>query len=358
MKKIIFYYKSMNRFGGVERVISNTANALSQYYDITILTKDSLNCNYQLNKDIKIDSLYVMQENSKNRSILNIIKSRKKLKKYIKSNHCDYIYTATIIETLEVFLLGKRYLNKLVATEHGSFFASNKIYMLLRKIIFPKIHQLIAFTTLDYEEYNKLGFPTTYIPHLLQYQSKYHNEVDYSKKENIILNVGRLTNDKQQKNLITLWAEMVKKYNIDNWKLIIVGSGELKQDLEILIQSKHISDFVELYNATPHIEEYYKKASIFAFTSKMEGFGMVLTEAMSYQIPCISFNCPSGPRDIINDGENGFLIPENDYEMYEIRLLTLIKDNALRENMAKNAKLTIEHWDNDLIIKKMLKVFK
>lgn len=355
MKKIVFYYKSMNRFGGVERVIANTMNELSSFYDITILTKDSVKCNFNLNSSIDIVTLNIMQENSKNRSIKNILKSTIKLKEYLKCNSFDYIYTATIIESLEVFLTGKENVSKLVATEHGSFFASNQIYLLLKKIIFPKIHKLIAFTTLDFDEYKKLNFPTVYIPHLVINNENVYN---IDRKEHIVLNVGRLTSDKRQNELIMMWNSLVKSNNVQNWKLVIVGSGELEQDLKNLVKDNNLYNYIEIHESTSHIEEYYKKASIFAFTSKMEGFGMVLVEAMSYAVPCISFDCPSGPRDIICDGENGFLIPNNDYDKYQSKLLYLMKNESLRTMMGKKAIENIQSWDNKKIIEEMKKVFE
>lgn len=352
MKKIIFYYKSMNRFGGVERVIANTVNALSPFYDITILTKDSTLTNFYIESKVKIDTLHVMEENSKNRSIKNILRSRKNLKKYFLNHDFDYIYTATIIESLEVYLCGKKYTKKLVATEHGSFYASNAIYNKIKSIIFPKIHCLIAFTTMDTEQYKKLGYPVVYIPHLIN--NKYSDTV--LEKEKIILNVGRLTHDKQQKLLIKMWKELCDENKINDWSLYIIGSGELKSELK-----KYIKDInaynIKMIDATPKIEEYYKKGSIFAFTSKMEGFGMVLTEAMSYGNPCISFDCPSGPRDIIINGRNGFLIPCYNTEEYKKMLYELMNDKEKRYEMGVEAIKTIRNWNNDKIIMLFRKVF-
>ncbi|WP_041139762.1 glycosyltransferase [Beduini massiliensis] len=353
MKKILIYYKSLNRLGGIERVISNWANELATDYKITILTKDSVEIKLYFNDKITIKTLSVMREDSKNNSLINIIKSRHALKKFLKHNDFDFIYTATIIETFEIYLTSKKYLKRVIASEHGSFFAYNKCYIMLRKLIYPHIYKVICPNKMDTEIYKQLNFNVTYIPHLITFSPISKIE----KKEKIILNVGRLTNDKQQLLLLKMWNDLNLKNNLNDWKLYIIGSGELKSEIEDYVRIHKLENTVSIIEATKNIKDYYLKASIFAFSSKMEGFGMVLIEAMAYGNCCISFDCPSSPKDIIKNNYNGFLIPCFNESEYEKKLLSLIKNDQLRNRLNENALNSMNKWDNGKIKRQMRDIF-
>lgn len=352
-KRILIYYKSLDRHGGIERVICNIACRLSSYYDITILTKDSVNKKFELNDSINIVTLSVLKESDKNRSIKNIIKSSWHLRKFLKHKSYDYIYTATIIETLEIAIANIKLLKITVASEHGSFFAYNKVYIWLRKILYRKIYRVIVPSTMDTEIYKEMGFPAVYMKPFIN-TSKVLEKME---KDKIVLNVGRLIEDKQQIILLNIWKTVVKEVDID-WKLYIVGSGSLEDSLRQTIKDLNLQKSVTLISATNEINTYYEKTSVFAFTSKMEGFGMVLIEAMSFSIPCLSFDCPSGPKDIIKNGYNGYLLSCFDDNKYAEMLIKIIKDEELRIAMSINAQDTIKMWNNEDILKDFFKVFK
>ena len=110
---------------------------------------------------------------------------------------------------------------------------------------------------------------------------------------------------------------------------------------------------------TQNINDYYRDASLFVLTSRMEGFGMVLLEAMSFGVPCISFDCPSGPRDIISDEKNGFLITCYDKESFANYICKYIKmSDEERRRMSDNAIETIKKWDNQKIVEKWIEMFE
>ena len=158
--------------------------------------------------------------------------------------------------------------------------------------------------------------------------------------------------------LLDIWKEFNKKFPQNEYLLQIIGSGEEKENIINYIEGNKIKN-VELIPHTSKIEEYYREAELFVFTSKMEGFGMVLLEAMSYGIPCISFDCPSGPRDIINNEVNGFLVPCYDKSKFSNYIYKYVTSNqSIKENFSRGAKETIIQWDNNEIINKWVDVFR
>ena len=135
--------------------------------------------------------------------------------------------------------------------------------------------------------------------------------------------------------------------------------GEEQERLQALIDEYYLNDSVYLKPPIKNIEEIYKKAALFLFTSRAEGFGMVLLEAMAFGIPCISYDCPSGPRDIIENGKNGLLIENNDWKTYSQVLEKLINENGERlEYMSENAFGTVKRWNSIEIMEKWDEVYK
>lgn len=355
------YVNSLNYYGGIERVIANLSNALSEDYQITILVKDSPVSVYRLNKTISIHSINEKLElnmNSKLHRILNVpynmIRSIIGLKKYFKSNDFDYVYTAFPINGLEVYLASKKYRKRLVASEHASYYAYNSIYKKIKEYLYPKLAFISVPTKMDTEIYKKLGYNAIYIPHLTTYDKIENNSL----LEKTIINVGRLTSDKQQMMLLEIWQIVNKKIPNNEWKLQIIGSGEEEDNLQSFISSSDIKN-VEMVPHTSRIADYYSASSLFVFTSRTEGFGMVLLEAMSFGLPCISFDCPSGPRDIIDDGKNGFLISCYDKELFAEKICQYIMSNSdEKQKLGQGATRKVENWDNRAILEQWKDIFK
>lgn len=360
MKKILIYVNSMAPAGGIERVVANLSNEWSKNYEIIIVTKDNNKSFYKLNEDIKIRNLNIpLTLNMKNRisrmvSIgKNLISTQLILRKAIKEEGADYIYTTSPLNSLEVSMLGKKYRNRLVISEHGSKFGYNKVYNFIKKIIYPKAYKIVVPTTTDHELYLKEGFPSIYIPHICTFKAEEKNQLN----SKIVLNIGRLTNDKQQIKLLKIWNLLNKDNEIDGWKLRIVGRGEELESLNLYIVENKLEDNVEIVEPVKHVEKIFQDADIFAFTSKFEGFGMVLLEAMSFGVPCISFNCPSGPKDIIKNEENGFLIEPDDIQEFSNKIKIMMTNSDERKNMGSKAFDTVKGWDNEHIMKQWDELF-
>lgn len=169
-------------------------------------------------------------------------------------------------------------------------------------------------------------------------------------KNKKVIAIARNSYEKGLDRLLFIWEKTIRK-NPD-WVLDIYTDdkdflNERTNDLEISF-SVNVHDFVK------NIEEKYLESSIYAMTSRTEGFGMVLLEAMSFGVPCIAFDCPVGPRTIIKDNENGFLIPDNDFDLYAEKLSALMNNEEIRIQFGKTAKETSNHFS----IEKMMNDWK
>ncbi|HJD15957.1 MAG TPA: glycosyltransferase family 4 protein [Candidatus Enterococcus stercoripullorum] len=361
VKKIIVYIDSLNASGGMERIVYNLINHWKQKYEIVLITKDNGKCYYGQLKNIRMHSINNPKNlNMNNRlsrvliTAINMFKSIHFLKKMIFKNITEdtIVYTVTPLNVFELFLAGVDP-KRIVASEHGSAYGINKVYKMIKKIVYPKVKAISVPNKMDTDYYIKSGYNAVYIPHILYIDNR--NEDKNSLENHIILNVGRLTPDKRQELLIRAWEKNDEK---NDWELWIAGEGELKEYLEKLVKELNLSDSVKFISASKNIEDIYRKASFFAFSSRFEGFGLVLLEAMSYGIPCLSFDCPSGPRDIIQDNYNGYLIQNNNVEMYIKALKKISTSNTEdRRKMGNQAWSTFLNWDNKEILKKWEELF-
>jgi len=359
VKKLFIYVSSMGASGGIERVISNLIREWSSKYDIILCTKDKGDSFYPIPNSIQRLSLNCavkMDMNNRFKRIKSVIMdfflARKELSKALKSIKPDYVYTTTPMDALKVYSVGKAWRKSLVASEHGSIEGYNKIYNVIKHFLYPRIYCVSVPNRMDTESYKEWGANSVYIPHILTFENNSNNEL--TKK--VILNVGRMTADKQQAFLLTIWSSIKDK---NGWQLWIVGDGEEKEIIKETIEMHGLEDSVKIIKPTKSIDDIYKQASIFALSSRVEGFGMVLLEAMSFGIPCISFDCPSGPRDVVKDGYNGFLIENMNEKEYARKLqeMVLMSDSELQE-LGNNAFETVKNWDNEGILAKWDAVFK
>jgi GalNAc-alpha-(1->4)-GalNAc-alpha-(1->3)-diNAcBac-PP-undecaprenol alpha-1,4-N-acetyl-D-galactosaminyltransferase len=179
-------------------------------------------------------------------------------------------------------------------------------------------------------------------------------ELNYSHKQNIILNVGRFIPSKQQAFLVKTFAEI----DPIGWKLVFLGDGPELMSIQKLAQELEVLNMVEFLGNVSNINNFYQKAKIFAFTSISEGFPNALGEAMAAGLACISFDCEAGPRDIIDHKQNGFLVDIKEKEEYKERLKQLILDEHLRFKFGREARLKMEQFSSEAIAKQYFEFLK
>ena len=173
--------------------------------------------------------------------------------------------------------------------------------------------------------------------------------------DKVILAVGRLDNQKNFPGLIDIWALIAKDY--PDWKLRIVGEGYTDTRILQKVKEYSLEGQFELCPFTNNVQEHYLSSSIFTMTSDFEGFGLVLVEAESMGLPLVSYACPCGPRDIIRDGQDGYLVERGDMKTFAARLRQLIEDEELRRRMGQAAKVNSQRFSLDNVMKQWEALF-
>lgn len=164
-------------------------------------------------------------------------------------------------------------------------------------------------------------------------------------KKNVILNIGRLFKSKR----IDLLLDIFSKSETENWELWIVGEGDQEEDLINQASLLNISEKVKFWGKQSDVNQFYSVAKIFAFTSESEGLPNALLEALAAGVACISFDCIAGPRDLIIDGENGFLVKMYDCQDFISKLNMLIQSEEVREKFSQNARKKAEEFNINII---------
>lgn len=216
------------------------------------------------------------------------------------------------------------------------------IHEILRKWLYPKAKGIIVQTSKAKEIYQSLfQFPSIKVIGNPIREITVRPEIQ---KENIVLTVGRLIPSKNHARLI----ESFVKLNKPAWKLVIVGGNALKMDLkgelQLLINKLGAGENVILTGNLKDVDNYFLKSKIFVLTSDSEGFPNVLGEAMSAGLPVVAFDCVAGPSEMINNGIDGFLLPVFDFNSLEEKVLTLMDDKDLREQMGREAMSSIKRF--------------
>lgn len=156
-----------------------------------------------------------------------------------------------------------------------------------------------------------------------------------------VVAAGRYVPQKGFDVLIGAWRKVADRH--PDWVLRIYGDG-MREQLQAQIDSLGLTGSCILEHSTPDIAEKFCESSVFVLSSRYEGFGMVIIEAMACGVPPVSFACPCGPRDIISDGEDGLLVPPGDTEKLAESICRLIEDESLRRTMGQQARKSVERF--------------
>ena len=221
----------------------------------------------------------------------------------------------------------------------------------LDRIVLKRYDGIVTLTQEDKEK-NWCGWNNVYVfPNPVQLST-----VKSSLSSNRVLAIGRLVYEKNFAALIRAFSIVVKRF--PEWSLDIYGEGNERRDLVSLIDSLNLSDSVHLAGNQSNIKDHLPDYSLFALSSRYEGFGLVLIEAMSGGLPVISYACPCGPKDIIRDGIDGFLVPPGDETMLAERICQLIEDERLRRKMGAAAQERAKEFSLEKVIPMWTSLFE
>lgn len=358
-------------FGGVEQVVTNTANMLSNDYDVEIVSlyKNKEKMPFEVNEKVKITYLTNLISNRvefknavKSKNIFKIIKEGIKAI-YILINKNQFM-RSYILESDAKVIISSRYsfskiLNycgrkKSYKIHHEHTFSVNDEYINnLNKL--KNINEVIVVSQTLYDEYkNKLNIKLKYIPNALNYFPK---ESELSKLDNkTLIAIGRMSPEKGFSDLIDVIKEIDDKEIVLN----LFGDGQELESLKNKVKKLNLEKQINFhgFKTQDFIKRYMQNSSLYVMTSFEESFGLVLIEAMSYGVPCIAFDSAQGAKYIINH-KNGYFIKNRNIEEMANTIKKYLKLNCKDKLMyGTNARNTSNEYVFNNIQSKWLKHIK
>ena len=215
-----------------------------------------------------------------------------------------------------------------------------------------KTSALVALTNGDAKDWKSIK-EAVVIPNLV-HLNPYDTVSDCENKH--IIFVGRISNQKGIHSLLHIWHGVHQLHK--DWILDIYGEKEQCESETFLHEYSLEAENIVVHGPTNNIFKEYLQSSILILTSEYEPFGLVLLEAMSCGLPVVSFDCPYGPRCIIKDGVDGFLISPKDYNDYINKICLLIDNPDLRKKMGMIAKINSQRFSADNIMPKWVDFFR
>lgn len=299
--KIILFCEALRNRAGIERMTVDLANLLQSDFETLIVTINPFvmaECPYNINDNVRVCAL----NSSFNKSLFSPnLKNIRQFRKLILKEHPDVIITVAtpLLRISAPATWGTNIKN--IAWEHFNLYAGSKIGSVYKMIAPWFADQTVVLTEADAKDFKKVHAPRVIAIPNFTYIGK--NEPSKC-TEKILLAVGRHSRQKGFDLLLKAWAQV----NAPGWKLKIVGSGELREENENLAKQLGISDNTIFVDAHSGIADEFRNASCFVLSSRFEGMVLVLLEAKMMGLPCISFDCPNSPREVIRDGIDGWLV--------------------------------------------------
>ena len=209
----------------------------------------------------------------------------------------------------------------------------------------PKYDKFVVLTEEDKSRWLPKNPNVEYIPNILPFVGE---QIANHTRKNVIA-VGRLDAQKGFDRLIDIWSLIVNKQS--EWTLKIYGEGQDKEMLQKQIDNLGLSKSVQLCGATKDIRSKYLESSIFVMTSRYEGMPMTMLEAKSLGLPVVSYDFPCGPRDLIEDCVDGYIVEEGDKDTFSQKLINLMRNENMRKSFGVKGKENALRYTEDNVMK-------
>lgn len=344
--------------GGAERsVVLLSEGFLRRQHDVTIVSLygsavDSFNCPEGVNRlalDIAADS------RSFGAGLWNNLKRLAALRRAIRATRPDIVISHMSQTNVlsQLALTGTNCPVVLVEHSNPASNSKQKIWRLLRRAVYPHAATLVSVSrgVNDYfkwlPEAKKVVIPNP-VSTISAETSSGEGSATMAANTKCVVAMGRLIPVKGFDRLLAAFAELAQKHT--DWRLVIMGEGKLRADLEQQIKSLGLTGRVQLAGFVGNPFATFRQSEFFVMSSRSEGFPYALLEAMSCGLPAVAMDCPTGPREIIRHGSDGILVPEGDVKALAAAMDHLMSDAGERRRLAARAPDVLERFGTGQVI--------
>lgn len=372
--KIIYCTHSTYNPGGMERVLLNKVTYLSQFpgWDVSVITTDQHQRPpfYPFPEKVRMTDLDINYSDDNNKGawkkIFGYLRKRKehkrKLTVLLEKERPDIVVSLYPSESSFIPDIkdgSKKVLElhfcKFFRLQYGRKGLLGWIDRLRTRQDERIVRRFDKFVVLTHEDKGYWGnLPNIeVIPNAAMQVSESCSDVTNKR----VIAVGRLDYQKGFDRLIEAWEWIQGAGKLTDWRLDIFGQGEWKEMLQRMIEEKGLQHSVQIHRPTKQIGEEYVKSSLLVMSSHYEGFPMVMIESMACGLPVVSFDYKCGPKDIIQHGINGLLVPEGDIKALANAMMEVMTDETYRRMLSRNARKVVDTYSEEAVMARWIRLF-
>lgn len=354
MQKIAILISDITQSAGTERAVTNLCNSLAeinndQVYIISVYSKPGDTPFYNINSKVKVLHLNHSYGENRFKRLMVYLKLRSQIKKIINEENIE-----VILGTIHAYNILLSTLKRVIriGCEHLNYNSCPSVIRPIRKKAYKKLDYVVLLTKQDAEHYKFLDAnKVRVIPNITSFERDKQAELTYHR----IIMVGRLAPQKGYDILVDIISNIKNKMN--DWIIDIYGKGEDKELIVKQIEERGLQNIIKVHSPVSNVRDKMMESSIYLMTSRNEGLPMVLIEAQSCGLPIVAFDCPEGPREIVTDNEDGFLIKNFDKDLLGDRLVELIVNIDKRKEFGNKAFDSSKRFSPDEIVAKWSDLF-
>lgn len=360
--KVAFFIDDLTKDGGTERctvVLSNLLDKIGISVSILSINASRKKSKYEISAGVNVKTFNSQKiENALDRRI----KTFKCLKEEIKGSMYDVIIIVDTYKSLcfvPLIPLLRKTKTKLISWEHFNHEFGEKYSPRWwgRRVAARISDAVVVLSKADYEAWKVDIKHPERLKQIYNFPCFDLESPKFDADCKTVLAVGRLEEQKGFDYLLDVWKLVEIDEELTEWKLQIVGSGSLEQKLHEKEKILGL-DRVQWLPFTEHIEENYKKASIYVMTSRFEGFALVLLEAKAFGLPIVSFDIKNGPNEIVQNGVDGYIVSPFDLNTLAEKLKLLMKNDKMREQFTEHSQCNMDQFSKDKIVGKWIQLLE
>ncbi|SFC12143.1 Glycosyltransferase involved in cell wall bisynthesis [Xylanibacter ruminicola] len=365
--KIVFCTPALYSAGGVERVVAVKANYFAEQlgYDVTIIVTEGKgrDCFFPISDKVRIVNYELNFEELWRlpfwkKVFVYLIKQRrfkKRLKADLMKIRPDFTISTLRREINFLngiddgsFKIGELHVNRAnyrnIDTKNSNVLKRLFAKMWMNSLLgdLKRLDKMVVLTDSALKDWPELC-DVVKIPDALPFRIDDKSELTAKR----IISIGRYAFDKGNDLLLQAWTIIEKQ--MPEWTLEIYGNGDKEPYQKQMVDLGIDQQRCQLHGPVTDVKKEYLSSSVFVLPSRFEGFGLVIIESMACGVPVVAFDCENGPRSIITDGENGFLIPAFDVNLMAEKVMLLMKNQELRYRMGENAQKAASQYEMDKI---------
>lgn len=360
--KIFYLTDQTYLHGGIEKVLSQKANYFADVHgdEVTIVTynQQGRDAVYPLSEKIKRVDLGINYETGISyfhpANLKKILKHRHALKKILKEIQPEVVISCSFGPDFYFIPSLEKHIPKIKEFHASRFFdRSAGMKDMLLKFLGKHLEQKYdRLALLNPSEVRYYSGKISVIPNPAEFSDF---RADWSSKK--IIAAGRISPVKDFDSLIHVFSAVAAEF--PDWELHFWGEDYLatQAKLEMLVHQYGLSDQIRFMGRTPDLKKEMQQYSIYAMTSETECFPMVLLESLSMGMPVISLDAPTGPKHIVTDNEDGFIVPYKNLDIFTEKLKQMMHDENLRRLMGKKGQENVRRFSSEKVMKQWKELF-